>query len=66
MPDPRLKRNSSGRFWSDSVLTLKSSSEPWIVPSEATESASGIRPLGAIGSGLYANGLMFVSSGIGR
>ena len=51
-PDPRLKRNSSGRFWSDSVLTLKSSSEPWIVPSEATESASGIRPLGAIGSGL--------------
>ena len=52
VPDPRLKRNSSGRFWSDSVLTLNSSSEPWIVPSEATESASGIRPLGGIGSGL--------------
>ena len=38
--------SSSGRFWSDSVLTLKSSSEPWIVPWPATESRLGDQALG--------------------
>ena len=50
-PLPRRKRNSSGRFCSEAVLTLNSSSEPWMTPSEATESGSGIRLLGGIGSG---------------
>ena len=34
-------RNSSGRFWSVSVVSLKSSSEPWI----------GLKPAGPFGSG---------------
>ena len=44
--------NSSGRFWSESVLTLNSSSEPWITPWAAAESGAGIRLCGGIGSGV--------------
>ena len=66
MPSLPVKRSSSGRFCSESVLTLNRSSEPWIVFSDAAESGTGSRLSGAIGCPEYANGLIFVSSGIGR
>ena len=60
-------RSSSGRFCSESVVILNSSSEPWIGPwPEALLDSGSTSPGGTSTPVWKANGLMSVSIGIGR